>query len=30
MKLKEILNLENPFIFNRDIVLQEKNNLVLR
>jgi hypothetical protein len=29
-KLKEILNLENPFIFNRDIISQEKNNLVFR
>jgi hypothetical protein len=29
-KPKEILNLENPFIFNRGIVLQEKDNLVLR
>jgi hypothetical protein len=30
MKPKEILNLENPLIFNRNIVSQEKNNLVLR
>jgi hypothetical protein len=29
-KLKEILNLENLFIFNRNIVSQEKNNLVFR
>jgi hypothetical protein len=28
MKLKEILNLENLFIFNKSIVSQEKNNLV--
>jgi hypothetical protein len=30
MKPKEILNLENLFIFNRNIISQEKNNLVLR
>jgi hypothetical protein len=29
-KPREILNLENPFIFNRNIISQEKNNLVLR
>jgi hypothetical protein len=28
-KLKEILNLENLLIFNKNIVSQEKNNLVL-
>jgi hypothetical protein len=30
MKLREILNLENLFIFNRNIISQEKNNLVLQ
>jgi hypothetical protein len=30
MKPREILNLENPLIFNRNIILQKKNNLVLQ
>jgi hypothetical protein len=30
IKLKEILNLENLFIFNKNIISQEKNNLVLQ
>jgi hypothetical protein len=29
MKLREILNLKNPFIFNKNIISQEKNNLAL-
>jgi hypothetical protein len=29
MKLREILNLENPLIFNRNIISQEKDNLIL-
>jgi hypothetical protein len=28
MKPREILNLENPFIFNKSIISQEKDNLV--
>jgi hypothetical protein len=30
MKLKEILNLKNLLIFNKGIVSQKKNNLVLQ
>jgi hypothetical protein len=30
MKPKKILNLENFLIFNKNIMSQEKNNLVLR
>jgi hypothetical protein len=28
-KLREILNPENPFIFNKSIILQKEDNLIL-